>query len=42
LTIPVKPDLALINELEYRYVDSNYDTRKYDTFSIAFSAAKSF
>ena len=42
LTIPVKPDLALITELEYRYVDSNYDTRKYDNFSIAFSVAKSF
>jgi hypothetical protein len=42
LTIPVKEDLALITELEYRYVDSNYDTRKYDNFSISFSVAKSF
>jgi hypothetical protein len=42
LTIPVKPDLALITELEYRYVESNYDTRQYDNFSISFSVAKSF
>lgn len=42
LTIPVKPDFALITEMEYRYVDSNYDTRKYDNFSISFSVAKSF
>ena len=42
LIIPVKPDLALITEMEYRYVDSNYDTRKYDNFSISFSVAKSF
>ena len=42
LTIPVKPDLALITEMEYRYVDSNYDTRKYDNFSISFCVAKSF
>lgn len=42
LTIPFKPDLALITELEYRYVDSNYDTRKYDNFSISLSIAKSF
>lgn len=42
LTIPFRPDVALITELEYRYVDSNYDTRKYDNFSISFSLAKSF
>lgn len=42
LTIPIQPDLALLTELEYRYVDSNYDTRKYDNFSISFSVAKSF
>ena len=42
LTIPVKPDVALITEMEYRYVDSNYDTRNYDNFSISFSVAKSF
>lgn len=42
LTIPVRPDVALITELEYRYVDSNYDTRKYDNFSISFTVAKSF
>ena len=42
LTIPFKPDLALITEMEYRYVDSNYDTRKYDNFAISFSIAKSF
>ena len=42
LTIPVRQDVALITELEYRYVDSNYDTRKYDNFSISFSVAKSF
>jgi tetratricopeptide (TPR) repeat protein len=42
LTVPVKPDVALITELEYRYVDSNYDTRQYDNFSISFSVAKSF
>ncbi len=42
LTVPIKPDLALLTELEYRYVDSNYDTRKYDNFSISFSVAKSF
>ena len=33
----IQPDLALLTELEYRYVDSNYDTRKYDNFSISFS-----
>ena len=42
LTIPVRPDLALITEMEYRHVDSNYDTRNYDNFSISFSVAKSF
>jgi hypothetical protein len=42
LTVPVKEDVALITELEYRYVDSNYDTRKYDNFSISLSVAKSF
>ena len=42
LTIPFRPDVALITELEYRYVDSNYDTRKYDNFSISLSVAKSF
>ena len=42
LTVPVKPDLALITELEYRHVDSNYDTRKFNNFSISLSVAKSF
>lgn len=42
LTVPFRQDVALITELEYRYVDSNYDTRKYDNFSISLSVAKSF
>jgi hypothetical protein len=42
LTVPVKDDLALIAEMEYRHVDSNYDTRQFDNFSISFSVAKSF
>jgi hypothetical protein len=42
LTIPVREDVALITEMEYRYADSNYETRKYDNFSISVSVAKSF
>lgn len=42
LTIPLNPTLAAITEVEYRYADSNYDTRKYDNFSVSFSLAKSF
>ncbi len=42
LTVPLKRDVALITELEYRYVDSNYDTRKFDNFSVSLSVAKSF
>jgi tetratricopeptide (TPR) repeat protein len=42
LTVPLKRDVALITELEYRYVDSNYDTRQFDNFSISLSVAKSF
>lgn len=42
LTVPLKADLALITELEYRHVDSNYDTRQYDNFAVSLSIAKSF
>ena len=42
LTVPLKSDVALIADMEYRNVDSNYPVRNYDNFSISFSVAKSF
>lgn len=42
LTIPLKDNFALITELEYRNVSSNYDTRDYDNFSVSLSLAKGF
>ena len=42
LTVPLKSNFALIADMEYRNVSSNYDTRNYDNFSIALSLAKSF
>ena len=42
LTVPLKDRLALIAEAEYRWVDSNYDTRKFDNFTISLSLAQGF
>lgn len=42
LTVPLKENFALITELEYRNVSSNYDTRDYDNFSVSLSLAKGF
>jgi hypothetical protein len=42
LTMPLKDNFALITELEYRNVSSNYDTRDYDNFSVSLSLAKGF
>jgi hypothetical protein len=42
VTIPLEERLALIAEAEYRWVDSNYDTRNFDNFTISLSLAQGF
>jgi tetratricopeptide (TPR) repeat protein len=42
VTIPLRQRLALIAEAEFRHVESNYDTRNFDNFSISFSLAQGF
>lgn len=42
LTVPLKDNFALITEVEYRHVDSNYSLRNFDNLSVALSIAKSF
>ena len=42
LTVPLKNNMAVITEVEYRNVSSNYDTRDYDNFLVQLSLAKGF
>jgi hypothetical protein len=42
VTVPLRERLALIAEAEYRWVDSNYDTRNFDNFTISLSLAQGF
>lgn len=42
LTIPLPDRWSLLTETEYRHFGSNYDTRRFDNFSVSLSVVKSF
>ncbi|MEM9732889.1 MAG: tetratricopeptide repeat protein [Pseudomonadota bacterium] len=42
LTVPIRDGWAALGEVEYRHVNSNYDTREHDNTSVTLSAVKKF
>lgn len=42
LTVPLQDNWSMLGEVEYRHIDSNYDTRKHDNASVTLSAVKKF